>query len=118
MNLARVLIPRLFCLIIAAMLLAVSLPDRARAGGDNQQRKERSYRIGFHFWKPGKIYDEAMSGIRDGLEIADIRYEPIVVYSNQDEDLAIKNLKMLDSMGVDVIYSLFRRERKLPRRSG
>jgi putative tryptophan/tyrosine transport system substrate-binding protein len=106
MNLARVLIPRLVCLIIAAMLLAVSLPDRARAGEDNQQRKERSYRIGFHFWKPGKIYDEAMSGIRDGLEIADIRYEPVVVYSNQDEELAVKNLKMLDSLGLDVIYSL------------
>src|SRR6266511_1247342 len=106
MNLARVLIPRLFCLVVAAMFLAASLPARAATEDENPPRKERSYRIGFHFWKPGKIYDEAMSGIEDGLKIANIGYERIVVYSDQDEDLAIKNLEMLDSMGLDIIYSL------------
>jgi putative tryptophan/tyrosine transport system substrate-binding protein len=106
MNLARVLIPRLFCLVIVPMFLAMSLPDQAGAESENQPRRERLYRIGFHFLKPGKIYDEAMSGIQDGLKIADIGYEPVVVHSNQDEDLAIKNFKMLDSLGLDVIYSL------------
>jgi putative ABC transport system substrate-binding protein len=47
-----------------------------------------------------------VSGITDGLKIAGISYEPIVIDSNQDEDLAIKNLKMLDSMGLNVIFSL------------
>ena len=103
---ARVLIPRLFRLVVAAMLLAASLPAGAATEGENQPRKDRSYRIGFHFWKPGKIYDEAMSGIEDGLKIANIGYERIVLQSNQDEDLAINNLKMLDAMGLDVIYSL------------
>src|SRR6187200_2516986 len=28
-----------------------------------------TYRIGFHLWKPGGIYDEALAGIRDGLRL-------------------------------------------------
>ena len=106
MNFAGVLIPRLFRLLVAATLLAASLPAGAATEGEHQPRKERAYRIGFHFWKPGKIYDEAMSGIEDGLKIANVGYERTVIYSNQNEDLAEKNLKMLDAVGLDVIYSL------------
>ena len=47
-----------------------------------------------------------MAGIKDGLKIANIQYEPVVVESNQNEDLAIKNLRMLDGMKPDIIYSL------------
>ena len=99
MNRARVLVPRLFCLLAAAMFWAASLPARAATVDEKQPSNERSYRIGFHFWKPGKIYDEAMSGIEDGLKIAKISYERIIVHSDQDEDLAIKNLEMLEFDG-------------------
>ena len=47
-----------------------------------------------------------MAGIKDGLKIANIQYEPVVVESNQNEDLAIKNLRMLDGMKLGIIYSL------------
>ncbi|MGZ9190333.1 MAG: ABC transporter substrate-binding protein [Nitrospira sp.] len=106
MNVGTVLISRLLCLVIVTVFLATTLPDRAQAEAGNQPRKERLYRIGFHLWKPGKIYDEAMSGIEDGLKIADIGYERVVLHSNQDEDLAKKNLRVLDSLGLNVIYSL------------
>jgi ABC-type uncharacterized transport system substrate-binding protein len=106
MNRARVLVPGLFCLLVAAMSWAAGSPARAATADEKQPSNERSYRIGFHFWKPGKIYDEAMSGIEDGLKIAKISYERIVVQSDQNEDLAIKNLEKLDAMGLDVIYSL------------
>jgi putative ABC transport system substrate-binding protein len=88
------------------VLLWASLPSSAGAYEQKQPQQDRVHRIGFHIWKPGKIYDEAMAGIKDGLKIANIQYEPVVVESNQNEDLAIKNLRMLDGMKLDIIYSL------------
>jgi putative tryptophan/tyrosine transport system substrate-binding protein len=88
------------------MLLWASLPGSAGAYEEKQAQQGRVHRIGFHVWKPGKIYDEAMAGIKDGLKIANIRYESVVVESNQNEDRAIKNLQMLDGMKLDLIYSL------------
>jgi len=66
----------------------------------------RTYRIGFHLWKPGKIYDEALQGIRDGLDLAGIKYEEVVVESQRSKELAQENLKKLDAMDLDIIYSL------------
>lgn len=88
------------------VLLWASLPGSAGAYEDKQGQRDGVHRVGFHLWKPGKIYDDAMAGIKDGLKIANIRYESIIVESNQDEALAIKNLQMLDGMNLDVIYSL------------
>ncbi len=65
-----------------------------------------TYRIGFHLWKPGKIYDEAMLGIQDGLALAGISYDAVVLQSNRDRATAIENLRRLDAMGLDLIYSL------------
>jgi len=64
------------------------------------------YRVGFHVWKPGKIYDEAMLGILDGLKLEGIAHEKVVVHSNRDEKLAVENFRKLDSMDLDLIYSL------------
>lgn len=96
------------CVFVAAIaaIAVTSLPDTCGAQVAKQSGGERVYRIGFHLWKPGRIYDEAMSGIEDGLKIARIPYEPVVVHSNQDESLATANLKMLDAMNLDLVYSL------------
>ena len=67
---------------------------------------EKPYKIGFHLWKPGKIYDEAMAGIRDGLQLEGIEYEEVIMESGKDKELARENLLKLDAMGLDVIYSL------------
>jgi putative tryptophan/tyrosine transport system substrate-binding protein len=88
------------------VLLWASLPSSAGAYEQKEPQQGRMHRIGFHVWKPGKIYDDAMAGIKDGLKIANIRYESVVVESNQNEDLAIKNLRMLDGMKLDLIYPL------------
>ncbi|WP_108650985.1 ABC transporter substrate-binding protein [Dongshaea marina] len=64
------------------------------------------YRIGFHIWKPGKIYTEAMQGIKDGLQLNGINYEAVEIHSYRDVNLAKKNLKNMDQMELDVIYSL------------
>ena len=66
----------------------------------------QQYRIGFHFWKPGKIYDEAMAGIKDGLSLAGIDYEEVTLYSERKKSKAIENLRAMDRMGLDLIYSL------------
>ena len=78
---------------------AQTLEAAATDGGE-------AYRIGFHFWKPGKIYDEAMAGITDGLDIEGIRYEPVILHSDRNPELAAENLRELDAMDLDVIYSL------------
>jgi putative ABC transport system substrate-binding protein len=76
------------------------------------------YRIGFHYWKPGKIYDEAMAGIKDALELEGIRYESVVFHSKRDKSKAIENLKKMDTMGLDLIYSLSSAGTKIARQIG
>lgn len=90
----------------------------ASAAGDQlaQSSGEKVYRIGFHLWKPGKIYDEAMDGIRDGLELEGIRYEEVVLHSDRDKELAAVNLRKLDEMDLDVIYSLSSAGTKIAKR--
>lgn len=92
-----------------AMLVALlwsNLSNSAAAQEQANPQDAKMYRIGFHLWKPGKIYDEAMNGIEDGLKADHIEYEKFVVQSNQTETDAVENLRMLDSMNLDVIYSL------------
>ena len=90
-----------------ALLGTTSLTiDAAELQAQTAQSKQKVYRIGFHWWKPGKIYDEAMAGIKDGLELQGIRYEEVVVHSNKDKKRAADNLRRLDNMALDVIYSL------------
>jgi putative ABC transport system substrate-binding protein len=47
-----------------------------------------------------------MSGIKDGLALENIYYEEVIMHSNRDRSMAVKNLRKLDAMGLDVIYSL------------
>ncbi|MCF6238052.1 MAG: hypothetical protein L3J79_04435, partial [Candidatus Marinimicrobia bacterium] len=70
-----------------------------------QPASRHDFRIGFHFWKPGKIYDEAYQGVVDGLALEAIRYKSFIFNANRDEALARKNLKTLDGMGLDLIVS-------------
>ena len=94
---------------IAAIVLLGSMPrtvDATELQSQTAQSKQKVYRIGFHWWKPGKIYDEAMAGIKDGLELQGIQYEEVVVHSNKNKKLAAENLRRLDNMALDVIYSL------------
>lgn len=99
-------------ILLISMILVIGLMGGlclAQISGVKQQRKkeqEPSYRIGFHFWKPGKIYDESMEGIKDALELEGIVYEAIVFHSDRDKLKAIENLKELDAMKLDLIYSL------------
>ena len=92
--------------LMAAMIAATILVPVAQAGTSDQTADQKIYRIGFHLWKPGKIYDEAMAGIKDGLELAGIRYEEVILHSDRDKTLAEENLRKLDAMGLDLIYSL------------
>ena len=46
-----------------------------------------------------------MAGIKDGLEIKGIKYEAVVLQSNRDKGLAAENLRKLDNMNLDLIYS-------------
>lgn len=64
------------------------------------------YRIGFHFWKSGAIYDEAYQGIIDGLDLAGIRYQPLVCNSHRDEAAARQNLVRMEAEDLDLIISL------------
>lgn len=111
-QLKRLARPRIFSNLTAniAMLLVcclslVSTPAIAGAPSANE-KKDITYRIGFHLWKPGKIYDEALAGIEDGLALAGIVYEKVVLESNRNQSMAIKNLRALDNMGLHLIYSL------------
>ena len=72
----------------------------------NLDRNDAIARIGIHWWKPGKIYDEAVAGIIDGFATEGIEIEAVHVHSDRDKILAEENLRKLDTMGLDVIYSL------------
>lgn len=96
----------LMTVLAAGMIAAATLAPLAQAKTSDQPVGQKVYRIGFHLWKPGKIYDEAMAGIKDGLELAGIRYEEVILQSNKDKALAEENLQKLDAMGLDIIYSL------------
>ena len=68
--------------------------------------EKKMYKIGFHLWKPGKIYDEAMAGIKDALKTENISYKAETFYADKSKEKAIENFKKMDSMGLDLIYSL------------
>ena len=103
---ATVLASYILALFIALPLAATALATPALAKAKAPAAAEQTYRIGFHLWKPGKIYDEAMAGIKDGLELAGIRYESVMLQSDRNKALAAENLRKLDEMGLDLIYSL------------
>lgn len=83
-----------------------------------KEKKDDVYRVGFHLWKPGKIYDEALTGIKDGLLVNGIKYEAVEIQSNRDKTLAEQNLRKLDSMELDLIYSLSSAGTKLAKHIG
>lgn len=91
-------------LLIGAVTGIAGLP--AQGGETGSQGGQPKYRIGIHNYKPGKIYDEAMEGIHDGLRAEGIAYEEIVLQSNGKSDTAKENLLKLDAMSLDLIYSL------------
>lgn len=92
--------------IAAALVVAVIAATSIAAPATAESSGDKTYRIGFSLWKPGKIYDEAMAGIRDGLQLEGIRYEEVILEAGKDKELAAENLRQLDAMGLDVIYSL------------
>jgi len=68
---------------------------------------QEPYRIGVNFWKSGKIYDEAYEGIIDGLYLNKINYTIIeVLNADLNVEATKKNLQKLDSMNLDLIFSL------------
>jgi putative ABC transport system substrate-binding protein len=92
---------------LSLMLLCGSLLTSAHAAAQRDTSKSQAtYRIGFHLWKPGGIYDEAMAGIRDGLDLAGITYETVTMHADRTAAKAIENFRRLDKMGLDLIYSL------------
>lgn len=66
---------------------------------------QQPIRIGFHFYKPGKIYDEAYQGVIDGLQLADVEIEQVIFRSGRDQELARQNLLKMDQMNLAVIVS-------------
>jgi len=64
------------------------------------------YHIGIHIWKPGKIYDEGLQGIRDGLKLEGFKYKETLLYADKNKDKAVDNFNKLDNMGLDIIFSL------------
>lgn len=87
-------------------ILIIAIVMFIGSAGASEQHAQTEYRIGFHFWKSGKIYDDAMLGIKDGLELNDIRYSSVILHANKNKNQARENFKKLDSMGLGVIYSL------------
>jgi putative ABC transport system substrate-binding protein len=106
--LQQVRIRSLVAFVVGCLVLGNGL-SLAQEQGVNQHAnggQGAPYRIGFHLWKPGAIYDEAMQGIKDGLTLAGIAYEAVVMQSDNHEAKAIENLRALDAMGLHLIYSL------------
>ena len=102
-------------LAIKLLVLAIMILSPAAYA---QESNDKVYRIGFHLWKPGKIYDEAMAGIKDGLLVNGVRYEAVEIQSDRNKELAQENLRKLDDMGLDLIYSLSSAGTKLAKRIG
>lgn len=69
------------------------------------QAETKKIRIGFHFYKPGNIYDEAYQGIIDGLNLAGVDFESVIYHSGRDPKQAAANLQKLDQMNLGVIIS-------------
>jgi putative ABC transport system substrate-binding protein len=86
-------------------VLADQLTHRA-GKGQPAAATEGGYRIGIHFWKDGSIYDEALEGIHDGLHLEGIKHTSQIFNSDRSEELAKENLRKMDDMGFDLIYSL------------
>lgn len=61
--------------------------------------------LGFHFFKPGAIYEEAYQGIIDGLELEGIPFKPTIYRSLRKKDMARDNLLDLDQLDLDIIIS-------------
>ena len=98
---------RLQMLLLAlALLSAASLTSPHATTSKNGAKFDVTYRIGFHLWKPGGIYDEAMAGIRDGLDLAGITYKTVTMHADRNKAKAIENFRKMDEMGLDLIYSL------------
>lgn len=66
---------------------------------------ESSIRLGFHFYKNGKIYDEAYEGIVDGLRLSDIQFEEFIYRSGRSVEQASKNLREMDKLNLHAIIS-------------
>lgn len=64
-----------------------------------------SVRLGFHFFKDGKIYDEAYQGIIDGLLLSNIQFEKFIYRSGRSVEKAKNNLNEMDELNLDAIIS-------------
>jgi len=42
------------------------------------------FKVGFHFWKSGDIYEEAYQGVMDGLKLDGMTYTPFVFHPHRD----------------------------------
>lgn len=62
-------------------------------------------RLGIHFYKNGKIYDEAYQGIVDGLRLSHFQFEEFIYRSDRSVERANTNLKEMDKLNLDAIIS-------------
>lgn len=94
-------------LLFVLVILFFTLPFLAstpNASTSNIEKPAES-KIGFHFYKSGKIYDEAYQGIIDGLNLSGLQYETKIYRSARNKKQAIINLREMDSLGLDAIVS-------------
>ena len=92
------------CCIFLSMPICFAAPDQILDTPSPASGK--IYRIGFHFWKSGKIYDEAYMGITDSLALEKIEFEPVIMNSGLNRQKAEDNLLAMDKMALDCIVSM------------
>lgn len=96
-NNRRVVIRLLACLLVCQVVFPCFMNAKTVASD--------GFKIGFHFWKSGDIYEEAYQGIVDGLVLDGMTYTPFIFRSHRDGALARKNLTQMEGMGLDLIVS-------------
>lgn len=98
------LIHRLIMLVLGLGLIQL-LPIAESTAETQTKAGQKTARIGFHFYKPGKIYEEAYQGIIDGLQLAGYELEKVIYRSERNKVKAAENLREMDSLNLGVIVS-------------
>lgn len=101
--------PKAFVVFFSFLLVFIFSTLLPTSGNSSQSSpktiKNKLVRIGFHFYKPGSIYEEAYEGIIDGIALHDRTLEQVIYRSGRNNEQAIKNLKKMDSLKLDAIIS-------------
>ena len=62
------------------------------------------FKIGFHFWKSGGIYEEAYQGIIDGMIQGGIKYTPFIFRSHPEKQQTLYRKMFPHLTRLGVIY--------------